>query len=383
MLECALFTQEYIDLGMTDNIFNIDQTPISKRLSGALGLMRGPAFDSIFLFIPFLLCIGVYDFLLDTSKMTGAELGVIIIFYSTYISTGHAMSTFSRVVWDKESLKKYHWLLAVTPILMGIILYMTVDLFGTIAIMTAYFILQWFHYVRQGYGLAQVYKHLNKIKDPAWVHYAAIYGVATWGFVHRLTTEDLVFLFNNIYTLPALKFLELPIAVISLVTLAYWAWLRVVDFYHQRPVFGYTVFVITHVAVFYLSLIYVEDATVGWIGSAFWHGTQYLFFVWHFNKRQTEQAGRTTNWFQWTAISMVVFVIGFMFFGRFAYESTNWIFRNLELTGTTIIALNLAFLFNHNLADAILWRKQGPPKKQKIVAGTNPPLPKKVKAKKS
>ena len=338
--------------------FSVDQTQIAQRVKHILGLMRGPFFDGVFLFVPFLLCLGTYSVLVGRPGIWGLNIAVVILFYSAYISTGHAMSTFSRVVWDKDSLKKYHWLLAVTPIVMGFLLYQVVDWLGLVFLMTSYFYLQWFHYVRQGYGLSQVYRHLNKINDPAWLHYSVIYGMALWGFAHRATTPDQVFLFQPMYTFPQLGWLEYPLAGFALATLAYWLIRRAVDFYNGRPVFGYTTFVLTHVAVFYLSLIYIQDPTIGWIGSAFWHGTQYIFFVWHFNKRQIESKGRTTNAFQWVALSAFIFVPAFFYFGKFTYWAWTSIQVNMQFAATTTIALNLAFLYNHYLADAILWRKQ-------------------------
>ena len=342
--------------------FRIDQTPQAEQMRKQLGLMRGPVFDSMFLFIPFGLCFFTYYAIeYGTGILFGRGGGTMawfILIYSSYFSAGHAMSTFSRVLWNKESLKKYHWLLAATPLAIAGVLYVITSVYGVAFIMTTYFILQWFHYVRQGYGLSQVYRHTSQINDPLWLPQAIIYGLPLWGLLHRMTTPELTYLFNNIYTLPELRFLVMPVAILSCMAIIYWLWQRAVDIYRGRPIWGYTIFVITHLLVFYCAFIYIEDATIGWIGSAFWHATQYLFFVWHFNRRQAEKKGKFTNYFQYVAVSSLIFIPGFMYFGHYMTQGWVWVQGNLGLTSATIVALNLAFLYNHYLADALLWRRQ-------------------------
>lgn len=341
---------------------NIDQTPLARKMSAQLGLMRGPVFDSMFLFIPLGLCFFAYYAIeYGTWFTVGKGYGTmawLILIYSSYFSTGHAMSTFSRVVWNKESLKKYHWLLAATPLAIAGVLYVVTTAYGVAFIMTTYFILQWFHYVRQGYGLSQVYRHKSQLNDPPWLHQAVIYGLPLWGVLHRMTTPELNYLFNTIYTLPAVKGVVLPVAVLSCMAIVYWLWRRAVDISKGKPVWGYTLFVISHLLVFYCAFIYIEDATIGWIGSAFWHATQYLFFVWHFNRRQAENKGKFTNYFQYVALSSLIFVPSFMYFGHYMTQGWVWVQANLGLTSAAIVALNLAFLYNHYLADALLWRRQ-------------------------
>lgn len=342
---------------MEKHLTHFDQTAFAAAAKAKLGLMRGPVFDGLFIFAPLLLCLWVYHQTLI--KVTEPATWLIAI-YASYFSTGHAMSTFSRVLWNKDSLKRYHWLLIATPAVIATLLYFLINAYGIAFMMTTYFVLQWFHYVRQGYGLSQVYRHLNKIADPNWLHQSVIYSLPVWGVLHRMTTADQTYLYSPIYTLPKLDILVWPAMGFSLVVIALWLLRRARDIWQGKPVWGYTLFVLSHLVVFYLAFIYIDDATLGWLGSAFWHATQYLFFVWHYNRRQAETAGGFSNWFQYVAISTIVFVPAFLYFGDFMTNSWAWVQQNLQLAATTGIALNLAFLYNHYLADAILWRSQKP-----------------------
>lgn len=339
-------------------LFSIDQTALGQNMRQKLGLMRGPWFDSLFIFVPLALCFIAYHFLFSHSFMAAGGLGTVILIYSAYFSTGHAMSTFSRVIWNKESFKKYHWLLIATPAAIAVILYFVVNTYGVAFLMTTYFVLQWFHYVRQGYGLSQVYRRSHNVTDPEWLHQSVIYLIPLGGLLYRMTTPDLKFLFSPLYTVPELSLLVMPVMGLGVTMFIVWLFRRALDIYNGKPVVGYTLFVLTHILVFYLAFVHINDATIGWIGSAFWHATQYLFFVWHFNKRQAESAGGYTNWFQWVAVSMFIFIPGFLFFGDFMTSGWAWLQGELQLAAATAVALNLAFLYNHYLADAILWRRQ-------------------------
>ena len=97
----------------------------------------------------------------------------------------HVVSTFTRLCFDRESFRTHRFLVVWAPL--GVLAGVTAMAVGGLPLASVYLYWQCFHYTRQSYGIAQIYKRKAdcELGEPAWLERAAIYLLPLWGILHR------------------------------------------------------------------------------------------------------------------------------------------------------------------------------------------------------
>jgi hypothetical protein len=236
---------------------------------------------------------------------------------------------------------------------------------GAWVVATAFLYLQWFHYMRQGYGLARMY--FRATPD----------GQVTGS---RDLTTDLVIYLVPIYGIAARSaamgdtFLDLPVKAVALppgvitalgfaAAVAGLVWLvrSSIGFARGSLDTLYAGFVLSHVAIFLVAYIGIEDADTGWLAINVWHNLQYVLVVWMMNQKKyaggidpaaqflsrISQPGRLAIYFaSCLAISTLVYVV----LGSFVAI----VGGGLAITVGIYMGIN----FHHYVVDALIWKRR-------------------------
>ena len=97
---------------------------------------------------------------------------------------------------------------------------------GIVLVATIYFYWQWYHTLRQSWGVAQLYRRRSPVPvgDPPMLAEGLFTLVALWGLLHRLTTAPEYFLFPSLpIAVPHVPvWFADGVGVLAVVGLAYW-----------------------------------------------------------------------------------------------------------------------------------------------------------------
>ena len=328
----------------------------------------------------------------------------------------HVASTFTRIAFDRASVRRHWFLLFGLP---PLVLAGTAGLTwagGVLALNTLYFTWQSWHYSRQSYGIARAYSRRagapfgrDRLSD------LIIYAFPLWGLLYRSSQGN-----HEFYGM-ALHFPQVPKAVPVLVgavafsALALWglrgsrAMARGLaargksparsrlpssplstppklavqpstaafrrsqegqrsrrestrDFRHRLLGLsaGHTLFVLSHVAITFVSYVAVEDITRGWLFINIWHNAQYLLFVWAANARRFRGGVEPERRFlsrlcqpdQVLAYALVCLGVGALLYSTLGALVDRSAWNVLPL----VLVVHMTVNFHHYLIDAVIWR---------------------------
>ena len=278
----------------------------------------------------------------------------------------HVVATYTRLAFDTQSLRRNRFL-AVD--LLGIVTVATLVVAvtaGAWVIATAFLYLQWFHYMRQGYGIARMYYRATpEGRVPGsrdLIADLAIYFVPIYGIAARSATMGDRFLGLAVkpLVLPELILMLLGFAAAAAVI----AWIAKI----MRAALAetldlhYTGFVASHIIIFLVAYISMEDVNTGWLAINVWHNFQYVLVVWMSNAKRyaggidpaarflsrLSQPGRVTMYF---ACCLAITTLIYAAIDRFTV---------LALGGgmAVTIGIYMGINFHHYIVDALIWKRR-------------------------
>jgi hypothetical protein len=277
----------------------------------------------------------------------------------------HVFASYTRLAFTADALRRNRvfavdLLVLVTAAMLALAL-MT----GFSVVATAFFYLQWFHYVRQGAGLARMYLRATPEGQIAGSRDVTtdllIYLVPIYAIAARSSTIGATFL-----GLPV-KALVLPDEAITALGFAaaiagvMWILRSVVGFARGTVDTLYTGFVLSHVAIFLIAYVGIADVNTGWLTIDVWHNFQYVLLVWMMN--QKEYAGGVDSsatllsrisqprraiayFFTCVAISTVLYLV----LGSVVYAMGGGL--------TMAVGLYIGLNFHHYVMDALMWKRR-------------------------
>jgi len=278
----------------------------------------------------------------------------------------HVVATYTRLAFDSQSLRRNRFLALDLLVLVTLVTLAVALTAGAWAIASAFLYLQWFHYMRQGYGIARMY-------------YRATPEGRTAG--SRDLAADLVIYLVPIYAIAARsatmgdQFLALPVRTIVLPDIV----VTMLGFAAAAAVVGWVVkavraaaadaldltyagFIVSHVTIFLTAYVVVDDVNVGWLAINVWHNFQYVLVVWMSNAKRyaggidpaarflsrISQPGRVTMYF---ACCLAITTIVYVLLNRFSV---------LVLGGglAVTVGLYMGINFHHYIVDALIWKRR-------------------------
>lgn len=279
----------------------------------------------------------------------------------------HVVSTYTRLAFDTESFKNNRFLALWLPliVLAGVAgLYLVV---GSWALTTVYLYWQWFHYMRQSYGIARIYRRktgrLPLIDER--LSYLLLYLFPVWGILYRSYQSPSQFLWMDVKTLPIPSWAVTVVAVLTLTTLVWWCARQVRAFWRDRVVAAHTLYISSHVLIFTVGYLLIEDINHGWLVVNIWHNAQYILLVWMFNNNRFRGGVEAKHRFLSTISQtqnmafyfLICFAISSILYATL-YVSVSQATAALALTGTLPLLLIVyqVINFHHYIVDAVIWK---------------------------
>jgi hypothetical protein len=277
----------------------------------------------------------------------------------------HVVATYTRLAFDTQSLRRNRvlavdLLVVVTLVTLGIAV-----MAGAWVIATAFLYLQWFHYMRQGYGIARMYYRATpdgQLGSRDLPTDLAIYLVPMYGIAARSSTMG-----DRFLGLPV-KPLVLPEAIVMLLGVAAAAAVIAWIARTMRAALAetldlqYAAFTVSHIVIFLVAYIFVDDVNTGWLAINVWHNFQYVLVVWMSNAKRyaggidpsarflsrLSQPGRVMMYF---ACCLAIATLIYAALDRLTV---------LVLGGgmAVTIGIYMGINFHHYIVDALIWKRR-------------------------
>jgi hypothetical protein len=280
----------------------------------------------------------------------------------------HITATFTRLTFDRESFHKHKFLILVLPGIVMLSIVFIIQTIGLWAIATIYFYWQWFHYTRQSYGISKAYMGKTILnQDERFLTLLVLYLIPTWGILSRSNQQQTHFLDMDITFLPIPDVLVQGIGLVALLVMAAWYFLQFKAYQRGNFSLGFFLYMTTHLVIFTVGYLVIEDMTEGWLVVNIWHNTQYLLFVWLFNQKRFQRDHAHSQTFlgslsQNTPRSAVTYFLICMLITVAAFLSANAIAQSALLATIPFASLVIfqTINFHHYIVDAIIWRRPKP-----------------------
>jgi hypothetical protein len=327
------------------------------------GWLRGPAFDAGFIG-------GVFGLALALGALAGASpaaFGAVLFVDFWLLAHPHVGSMYTRLCFDQKSAREHWFLLVGLP---PIVIAATVALGwagGAVALNSAYFYWQSWHYTRQSYGIARAYQRSRGAPPGGrdWATDLVIFAFPAWGVLHRAHQHPDGFYGMPLYCPPVPSAVALAAGAFAVGALGVWAWR---ELRRLRADAGaspaHALFVLSHVAITVVSYVLVGEITRGWLYVNLWHNAQYLLFVWAFNAKRFGRGldperrllSRLSQPSSWPAYAGLCLGLSTLFYLGLGASTRPLATEALPL----VLALHLSVNFHHYLVDAVIWRSPKP-----------------------
>jgi hypothetical protein len=326
--------------------------------SNVSGWLRNPDFDTL------LIC-GLTALALGAGLVIAVAPGalpLILLSDNWLLGYPHVFATYTRIAPDRAGVRAHRFIIFVLPVLVGAA---TVGLalgVGVTLVATIYFYWQWYHTMRQSWGVAQLYRRKAKgrvLENPLFAE-ALFVLVPLWGLLHRLTKAQDHFLYPSLpISVPAIPpILANAVGFIACAGLVLWFVARLREWLRGEMPLLHTLFSASHYVVFIVGYIVMDNVAGGWVVTNIWHTGQYLMLVWLFNEDSGATAAR--GWFRTiTRENQAGFYFALCFVLAFAVYtaisgSSVWGPGGIVFVVIASQTLN----FHHFITDAMIWRSR-------------------------
>jgi hypothetical protein len=284
-----------------------------------------------------------------------------------FLGYHHVVSTYTRLGFSPRNLRLNRFL--AVDLLIAVVLATTALAFtaGAWVVATAFLYLQWFHYMRQGYGISRMYfraTNEGKVADARdLIADLVVYVVPICAIVHRSVSIGDVFLGMPVKAIVPSSFIVTMVTAAALIMVAVWGARAAHRFSVGTADLRYEGLIFSHIVIFTVAYIWIDDANVGWLAINVWHNLQYVLVVWMVNVKR--YAGRIdASEPLLSRISQPGRAV--MYFGcclgitTIIYAGLNQ-FTALVLGGglTATLGVYMGINFHHYVVDALIWKRPG------------------------
>ncbi len=282
----------------------------------------------------------------------------------------HLWATYTKLLLHPDDRRRHQTLILLVPILVLVGILLLGQTFGLKGIYVLYFFGQFFHTVRQSWGLTQVYR--RRAGGIAWdserLSELTIWSVPIWGFLHRCAERPDEFLFQDFWLPPIPQSLVHLVGLMSVLLWMYWFYLRLVDYKRGRLAIGHSLYMISHLFVFFGAYILIGEICSGWLLVNVWHNVQYIAFVWIYNRNRFLQGvdprSRFLSWLSQRGAGhgALYFLVTVLLALPFYYllpelgYSLDGLIKNTAVPFAVTLAMTLTF--HHYIVDGIIWKRQ-------------------------
>lgn len=312
-----------------------------------------------------------------TARLDPLYLELLVMADLWLLGYHHVIATFTKLAGtaaDRQRNFALIWFLLPSLLFAT---FMVGQIYGVIAIVTIYFFWQWFHYVRQSWGIAQRYRHRSGAMgwDDVRLSEITLWSVPVWGVLNRCHQNPDTFLWMPVWMPPVPLWLVQVAGVASGLLVSWWVVTRLRAWQRGELAVGHTLYMLSHFVMFACAYALIGDITVGWLMVNVWHNTQYLVFVWMHN-RQRFSSGMTSDgpvisWLSQPGVARATIYYGFclLISTTVYYALANGyvlVADQVDLAGnntgvtsiTFLILFSMGINFHHYVVDSIIWKRK-------------------------
>jgi hypothetical protein len=276
----------------------------------------------------------------------------------------HVVATYTRLMFDTESLSRHKFLALGLPVVVAIGTFGAAFWIGPWIVATTYLYWQWFHYTRQSYGIGRMY--LRKVcpgvskNDP--ITFGVVYMLPLWGILQRSAQHPAKFLSLDLVTLPVPWLLVKVVAVLAITSIVVWLPRELLALRRDVRRLPYVAYMASHLLIFATGYLLITEINVGWLVLNIWHNLQYLFIVWMFNANRFKGGVDVRHRFISTISqpqSVMLYVATSLFLATLLYVAIRQgvTYAASDALGASF-AVYMTINFHHYLVDAIIWRRK-------------------------
>ncbi|MFO1094366.1 MAG: hypothetical protein U0992_13840 [Planctomycetaceae bacterium] len=327
------------------------------------GWLRNSGFDMNFIGVS--ACVAMLAGL--TSLHVPAMFRTLLFLDLWLLGYHHVVSTFTRLVFDRQSLKENRFLVVELPLIVAAGTLAAVLICGKWVLATTYLYWQWFHYVRQSYGIERAYRRkaaaIAEIDD--YTTTRALSLVAIFGIVYRSWQQQPKYLGMDIRYLPVPEVVVWIVGGLTAAAVAWWAMQCVRAAWQGRLAPAHCLYMASHFAVFLVGYVLIPDITAGWLVLNVWHNIQYIMFVWWFNNNRFKDEVDPNAKFISTlsqskhVIAYVLFCLGVSTAIYLIVHQTTTSYMENSLIPAAVTAM-MVINFHHYVVDGIIWKRKKP-----------------------
>ncbi|MEL7336938.1 MAG: hypothetical protein AAFN70_12120, partial [Planctomycetota bacterium] len=278
---------------------------------------------------------------------------------------------------DRESLRENRKLLVELPIAVVIGTVALYALGGVLAIATVYLYWQWFHYMRQSYGIERAYRFKGRAagaNDVGDLNGYVIYATAIAAILWRSSTGAELFIGMPVFMVPVPTFVAASALIIAGCMFSWW-FVRTAGLVIRGEASPeHFVFTLSHCVVFFMAYVYIENITHGWLVINIWHNAQYLLFVWFANNKKfggkfgsnrpvISTLSQPQNIWMYLVVCLLLTFVIYGVLHKFSYVLMTA--TALPLLLVTTMAIN----FHHYIVDSLIWKRKKGRKPQSAATG--------------
>jgi len=235
----------------------------------AEGLLRNPAFDTIFI-------VGFTVVAVTAGLMVTVESSLfvpILLFDLWFLGYHHVVSTYTRLTFDLDSFRKNQDLVLYLPIAVAVVVTLVAVQWGAWLITTIYFHWQWYHYTRQSEGISKAYAAKSKTKNLGNPSIArlAFYAVPLAALFNASYRSPELFLSMPFATLPITAEALTIVNVLAASAFLSWCAEQFKAAKAGKLALPYVLYMLSHFVIYCTAYIWIEKIDYGWLIINIWH----------------------------------------------------------------------------------------------------------------
>lgn len=285
----------------------------------------------------------------------------------------HLWATYTKLLAHPDDRARHRNLIYLVPPFVLLALFAMGQAFGLKGLYLLYFFGQFFHTVRQSWGLAQQYRRQagGMPWDSARLSEITLWSVPVWGFLYRCSQRPDEFLFQDFWLPPVPRAMVYTVGVASAALWGYWVHTRISALRRGMLPLGHTLYMLSHLLVYVFGYVVIDELCSGWLLVNVWHNVQYLAFVWIYNRNRyatgIDHRTRVLSWLSQPGLSRVVlYFLATVTLALPIYYLLPQLGMTLDAlvknaAVPTAITIGLTLTFHHYIADGIIWKRRNNP----------------------
>ena len=336
------------------------------------GWVRNPGFDLTYVAGISLVAIAAGGIVIANPRL----FPVVFVLNAWLLGYHHVVATFTRLTFDRESFDRHRFLITWLPLIVLAGVFGLCLLFGGWILTTIYLYWQWWHYTRQSYGISRIYQRKAGLANDL-LSRLIIYALPVWGILHRSFQAPDRFLFTEVKVLPVPLWLVAAAGSLTIVVIGWWLAQTLRSLIQGTLPIAHTLYVCSHLVIFGVGYLAIDDINHGWLVLTVWHNCQYILTVWMFNNNRFANGVDPKHRFlsflsqrkQLLSYVVVCLLISTVLYSALQ-ASLNWL---MLATATTLPLFAIAFQainFHHYVVDAVIWRTRQRPVRENFGIAT-------------